>query len=56
MHAGSMLSALCSRMLEFCWHDKGVYVLQTATTLASTAELVELAQVCAPSLSHCLML
>jgi hypothetical protein len=32
-------------MLQFCMHDKGVYVAQCAAAVASTAELVEMAQV-----------
>lgn len=43
--AGSMLAALNSRMLQYCMHDKGVYVAQTAANCASNAELVEMAQV-----------
>jgi hypothetical protein len=40
-----LLSALLARALEFCMHDKGVYVAQCAANLASNSELVEMAKV-----------
>lgn len=52
LNAGSLLTALCARMLEFSTHDKGVYVLQAAAGIASTAELVEMAQVCGMTLCN----
>lgn len=50
---GSMLAALNSRMLQFCMHDKGVYVVQAAAAVASNAELVEMAQVCVKCVCVC---
>ncbi|WIA17138.1 hypothetical protein OEZ85_014030 [Tetradesmus obliquus] len=43
-----LLSALLARSLEFCMHDKGVYVAQCAANLASNAELVEMAKAVFP--------
>jgi hypothetical protein len=43
--AGCLLSALLARALEFCMHDKGVYVTQCAANVASNSELVEMAKV-----------
>jgi hypothetical protein len=43
--AGCVLSALLARALEFCLHDKGVYVAQCAANLANNSELVEMAKV-----------
>jgi hypothetical protein len=45
MCAGCLLSALLARALEFCMHDKGVYVTQCAANVASNSELVEMAKV-----------
>lgn len=40
-----MLAALNARMLQFCLHDKGVYVVQAAAAIASNSELVAMARV-----------
>ena len=43
--SGALLAAMKSRMLEFCMHEKGVYVVQCAANLTNNSELVEMAQV-----------
>ncbi|KAF8065877.1 TPK1 [Scenedesmus sp. PABB004] len=44
----ALLEALRGRVLEYCLHEKGVYVVQCACALASNAELVELGQAVFP--------
>jgi hypothetical protein len=43
---------LLQRALEFCLHDKGVYVTQAAANVASNSELVEMAKVTATAHMH----
>jgi hypothetical protein len=43
--AGAMMAALNASALQFCLHDKGVYVAQTAAVACSNRELVAFANV-----------
>jgi hypothetical protein len=45
--AAAIVAAMCQRMLEFCLHEKGVYVVQCAAGLCANRELVALANVSA---------